>query len=177
MERRSKVINSSELLMEIVEEKSKGWFQATAIVFSSSYKIGEFEDQICKCRWWRTVATQSKSLKEIQRFFFSSSSFLEQNTYNLFTWEMIFLSCLINRSRFCLCEIWPRAGRHKTVQMEGFCFASPKWEMCPPCAGAKRSHSPGPQSPRAPRENPQPLFCEIWKIHTTRFLGLFQPTA
>lgn len=56
--------------MEVVEEKSKGWFQDTAIVFSSSYKIGEFEDQICKCRWWRTVATQSKSLKEIQRYFF-----------------------------------------------------------------------------------------------------------
>lgn len=56
--------------MKIVEEKSKGWFQDMAIVFSSSYKIGEFEDQICKCRWWRTVATQSKSLKEIQRFFF-----------------------------------------------------------------------------------------------------------
>lgn len=56
--------------MKIVEEKSKGWFQDTAIVFSSSYKIGEFEDQIYKCRWWRTVATQSKSLKEIQRLFF-----------------------------------------------------------------------------------------------------------
>lgn len=169
MERRSKVINSSELLMEIVEEKSKGWFQDTAIVFSSSYKIGEFEDQICKCRWWRTVATQSKSLKEIQRYFF-----LEQNTHNLFTWEMIFLSCLINWSHFCLCEIWPRAGRHKTVQMEGFCFASPKWELCPPCTGAKGSHSPGPQSSQ---EKPPTPFLWDTKTHPTRLLGLFQPSA
>lgn len=58
--------------MKIVEEKSEGRFQDMAIVFSSSYKTGEFEDQICKCRWWRTVATKSKSLKESQAFFFKT---------------------------------------------------------------------------------------------------------
>jgi len=38
-------------------------------LYSVHYKTGEFEDQICKCRWWRTLAMKSKRLKESQIFF------------------------------------------------------------------------------------------------------------
>lgn len=158
--------------MKIAEEKSKGWFQDTAIVFSSSYKTGEFEDQICKCRWWRTVATKSKSLKEIQVFF------LKQNTYNLFTWEMIFLSCLISWSHFCSCEIQPIGRTHKITQMEEFCFAYLKWEMCIPCAIAKLSRRPRTTEPEWHEKRSTNHFsARQWKADATYFFGLFQHIA
>lgn len=63
-----KVYQQQRPSVMVMQKESKGWSQDVAFVFSSCYKMGEFENQIWKSRWWRTVATMSDSPKKPKLF-------------------------------------------------------------------------------------------------------------
>lgn len=63
----------------------------------------------------QVVVDCRNKVKEFER---KPSFFKKQNTYNLFTWEIIFLSCLISWSHFC--SLWnPSPGWNTQDNMDG----------------------------------------------------------